>query len=40
MTTENRAHHHIDEAYIDGAFVRVRGSDVVASVNPATGLDS
>ena len=37
MTTENRAHHHIDEAYIDGAFVRVRGSDVVASVNPATG---
>jgi aldehyde dehydrogenase (NAD+) len=39
MTTENRAHHHIDEAYIDGAFVRVHGSEVVASVNPATGQD-
>jgi aldehyde dehydrogenase (NAD+) len=37
MTTENRADHHIDEAYIDGTFVRVHGSEVVASVNPATG---
>jgi aldehyde dehydrogenase (NAD+) len=37
MTTENKALPHIDEAYIDGAFVRVHGSEVVASVNPATG---
>jgi aldehyde dehydrogenase (NAD+) len=29
--------HQIDEAYIDGAFVPVHGSEVVESVNPATG---
>lgn len=37
MTTENRALHRIDEAYIDGTFAWVHGSEVVASVNPATG---
>jgi len=36
ITTELKASPHIDEAYIDGAFVRVHGSEVVASVNPAT----
>ena len=36
MTTENRTLHHVDEAYIDGTFIRVHGSEVVASVNPAT----
>jgi aldehyde dehydrogenase (NAD+) len=36
MTNQNKQLPHIDEAYIDGAFVRVHGSEVVDSVNPAT----
>jgi aldehyde dehydrogenase (NAD+) len=38
MTDQQKRPWHIDQAYIGGAFVRVRGSETVESVNPATGL--
>ena len=37
MTTQDTIPRHIDEAFIDGAFVRVHGGEVVESLNPATG---
>jgi aldehyde dehydrogenase (NAD+) len=37
MTTQDTTPRHIDEAFIDGAFMRVHGSEVVESLNPATG---
>jgi aldehyde dehydrogenase (NAD+) len=37
MTDKQKQVRHVDQAYIGGAFVRVRGSDIVESVNPATG---
>jgi aldehyde dehydrogenase (NAD+) len=37
MTDKQKQARHVDQAYIGGAFVRVRGSDIVESVNPATG---
>jgi hypothetical protein len=36
MTDQQKRPWHIDQAYIGGAFVRVRGSETVESVNPAT----
>lgn len=36
MTIQPHPLRHIDEAYIDGAFVRVHGSELVESLNPAT----
>jgi aldehyde dehydrogenase (NAD+) len=37
MATQNTTLPHIDEAFIDGAFTRVHGSEVVECLNPATG---
>jgi aldehyde dehydrogenase (NAD+) len=37
MTDQQKRPWRIDQAYINGAFVRVQGSDTVESVNPATG---
>jgi aldehyde dehydrogenase (NAD+) len=36
MTNENHGLPHIDEAYIDGKFVRVHGSERIEVVNPTT----